>query len=64
MQHISHALDELFDTIEHPVDRAVFILFFVWGLTPHEIAYVFNTDTEEVELQINSMKALIESQYV
>lgn len=64
MQHISHALDELFNTIEHPIDRAVFILFFVWGLTPHEIAYVFNTEVDEVDHQIAKMKELIESQYV
>lgn len=56
--------DEIYDSIEHPVDRAMFILFYHWGLTYKEIAYAFNLEEQDVIQQLNAMKERIESIYV
>jgi DNA-directed RNA polymerase specialized sigma24 family protein len=34
--------DEIYDLIENRIDRAMFVLFYHWGLTPKEIGHTFN----------------------
>ena len=55
--------DELFDAIPNNVDRAMFILFYYWGLTSKEISYAFAVSEELIEKRLAKCKEIVGSKF-
>lgn len=51
---------KIFDLIESPAERGMFILHYYWGLTFQEIAYCFNIGEENVRAKIHRAKQHVE----
>lgn len=55
--------DELFNLIPNNVDRAMFVLFYYWGLTYQEIGYAFAVPEELIEQRLSKCKDIIGSKF-
>lgn len=48
--------DEIFDLIESPMDRAMMVLHYHWGLTEKEIAHAFGIHENMVQAILDSAR--------
>jgi len=55
--------NELFDVIPNKIDRAMFMLFYHWGLTYEEIGHCFSVPPEFIKEQIERAKGHVEYAY-
>lgn len=61
MDQIKH---EVFEEIPNQIDRAIFIMFYVWGLTVAEVAYAFKVDEPFIMGRLDATRTMLQDRFL